>query len=268
MALARIPVCAVVATVAVADAHLRYRGALLVTMCLCTLPLMNPTALGQPMVGTNSHELLEADRDHVARLLDSARPLPASPEIKAAILASLPQKGEVTDLDLASQQKLRALAVARRGKAGVRVCHKSRRRSSGLDRPSCADRPPHVVCRSQPSDGRRVAGHRGARNRPRVRLGGLRASIQHRGPCAPPRSGARVRHGRDSAAARPRTGCVAASHEPREDGSIQPRAVWDRGEREQLPDARSPPRCCPSVFQRASTKAVTPREEISIPGRT
>jgi hypothetical protein len=58
---------------------------------------------------SNSHDLLTLDPSVFARLLKSARPMPVSAEDKARALSSLPEEGEVTNLNTAARRKLAAL---------------------------------------------------------------------------------------------------------------------------------------------------------------
>jgi hypothetical protein len=60
----------------------------------------------QTLAPVNSRDLLTGDAAAFARLLESARPAPVSPEEKARILKSLPEEGDVTDLDPAAMHKL------------------------------------------------------------------------------------------------------------------------------------------------------------------
>jgi hypothetical protein len=58
----------------------------------------------------NSQNLLAMEPGAFARSLKIGRPLPVSAENKARVLSSLPEEGEVTNLNAAAQQKLAALA--------------------------------------------------------------------------------------------------------------------------------------------------------------
>ena len=64
------------------------------------------SANAQMLAPSNSRDLLTGDAGTFARLLESARPAPVSAEDKARILTTLPEKGEVKDLDPAEMQKL------------------------------------------------------------------------------------------------------------------------------------------------------------------
>ena len=66
---------------------------------------------------TNSRDLLARSHDELVQLLEAVRPSPVSAEHRAHILSTLPQDGEVADLDVASQQKLQALDPVLRGAA-------------------------------------------------------------------------------------------------------------------------------------------------------
>jgi hypothetical protein len=58
---------------------------------------------------SNSQNLLAMEPSAFARFLKTARPTPVSAENKARVLNSLPEKGEVTNLNAAGRQKLAAL---------------------------------------------------------------------------------------------------------------------------------------------------------------
>lgn len=58
---------------------------------------------------SNSQILLAMDPSAFARYLKTARPMPVSAENKARVLSSLPEEGEVTNLNAAARQKLAAL---------------------------------------------------------------------------------------------------------------------------------------------------------------
>lgn len=75
---------------------------------LFILSLASTNATAQPLALT-SRDLLAAAPADLARLLESARPSPLSAAQKALVLNTLPEKGEVTNLDSTSRQKLLAL---------------------------------------------------------------------------------------------------------------------------------------------------------------
>jgi len=85
-------------------AFLRQRRALLT--CLLGLVLTPLPAGAQTLL---LDDLLAAAPDDVARVLESARPVAVSAALKARVLASLPDHGEITHLDAASRLKLEAL---------------------------------------------------------------------------------------------------------------------------------------------------------------
>jgi Peptidase family M48 len=58
---------------------------------------------------SNSRNLLAMDPSAFAQFLKTARPAPVSAEDKARVLSSLPEEGEVTNLNAAARQKLAAL---------------------------------------------------------------------------------------------------------------------------------------------------------------
>jgi hypothetical protein len=58
---------------------------------------------------SSSQNLLAMEPGAFARYLKTARPLPVSAENKARVLSSLPEEGEVTNLDAAARQKLATL---------------------------------------------------------------------------------------------------------------------------------------------------------------
>ena len=74
------------------------------------LLLASTEAAAQPLPLT-SRALLAATPADLTRLLESARPFPLSASQTAVVLNSLPKKGEVTDLDSPSRQKLLALTA-------------------------------------------------------------------------------------------------------------------------------------------------------------
>ena len=80
-------------------------GALVVAAALGGTP-----AAGQSLSTTPSAELLAMDPLALARLLDESRPAPMPAAIRARVLAGLPKKGEVRDLDDRERGKLAALA--------------------------------------------------------------------------------------------------------------------------------------------------------------
>ena len=47
----------------------------------------------------------------LVRLVDERRPAPVSPAIRAQVLAELPKKGEVRDLDVGERRKLAEIAL-------------------------------------------------------------------------------------------------------------------------------------------------------------
>jgi predicted Zn-dependent protease len=53
--------------------------------------------------------LLAATPEYMTHILEAARPLPLSADLRARILNTLPEEGDVTTLDAASRQKLRAM---------------------------------------------------------------------------------------------------------------------------------------------------------------
>ena len=75
---------------------------------LFLLALAQPafSAQAQTLAPSNSRDLLTGDAAAFARLLESARPAPLSAEEKARILTTLPEEGEVKDLNPAEMQKL------------------------------------------------------------------------------------------------------------------------------------------------------------------
>ena len=75
---------------------------------LFLLALAQPafSAHAQTLAPSNSRDLLTGDAAAFARLLESARPAPLSAEEKARILTTLPEEGEVKDLNPAEMQKL------------------------------------------------------------------------------------------------------------------------------------------------------------------
>jgi len=87
---------------------------------LCLLALAQPafSANAPTLAPVNSRDLLSGDAAAFARLLENARPAPVSPEEKARILKSLPEEGEVTDLDPATMHKLASVQQVLRTAAG------------------------------------------------------------------------------------------------------------------------------------------------------
>lgn len=77
---------------------------------LTGLCLFTATGIGsaQPLKLTSA-DLLTANPEHLADRLESARPSPLSATQRARILRTLPEEGEVTNLDSTSRQKLRDL---------------------------------------------------------------------------------------------------------------------------------------------------------------
>jgi hypothetical protein len=65
--------------------------------------------LSPPTPLSNPKNLLAMDPSAFARFLKTARPMPVSAENKARALSSLPEEGEVTNLNAAARQKLAAL---------------------------------------------------------------------------------------------------------------------------------------------------------------
>ena len=59
---------------------------------------------------SNSRNLLATDPNAFVRFLETARPEPVSAENKARALSTLPEEGEVTNLNASARQKLAALA--------------------------------------------------------------------------------------------------------------------------------------------------------------
>jgi hypothetical protein len=83
---------------------------LLLVLCVLVLSLLiKADTAAQRLPLTNSRDLLAATSDDLTTLLESARPLSVSDGQRARVLDSLPDEGEVTSLDAASRQKLRAL---------------------------------------------------------------------------------------------------------------------------------------------------------------
>jgi hypothetical protein len=60
--------------------------------------------------GIRSSELVARDPQALVRLLDESRPPPVSLSVRDAVLAGLPRKGQVHDLDSSERRKLAALA--------------------------------------------------------------------------------------------------------------------------------------------------------------
>ena len=86
----------------------------------CRRPALAGTpAAAQSLSTIRSADLLAMDPLALARLLDETRPAPMPAAIRARVLAGLPKKGEVRDLDGRERGKLAALApfleVAQRG---------------------------------------------------------------------------------------------------------------------------------------------------------
>lgn len=61
---------------------------------------------GQTLTLSNPHDLLTTDAGTFVRWLQTGRPTPVSPHDRARILASLPAKGQVPELDASARQKL------------------------------------------------------------------------------------------------------------------------------------------------------------------
>lgn len=78
------------------------RALLFLVVCL---PTSSVSSSAQPLTLTSAG-LLSADPEHVIHLLESARPSPLSAALRARILSTLPEEGEVTNLDARSRQKL------------------------------------------------------------------------------------------------------------------------------------------------------------------
>ena len=79
-------------------------SAAVASLVICETSLL---AAGPPL--SNSQDLLTLDPSGFARLLKIARPMPVSAEDKARALSSLPEEGEVTNLNTAARRKLAAL---------------------------------------------------------------------------------------------------------------------------------------------------------------
>jgi hypothetical protein len=100
------------------------RAALALTLCICGLALAFPTGLGargQALPLSNPRDLLSTDPGAFARLLETARPTPVSAGDKARILSSLPETGEITNLNARALQKLAALSRVLRATDSVYV---------------------------------------------------------------------------------------------------------------------------------------------------
>ncbi len=60
---------------------------------------------------SNSQSLLAMDPSAFVQFLNTARPEPVSPEYKARVLSSLPEEGEVTNLNAAARRSLQLLST-------------------------------------------------------------------------------------------------------------------------------------------------------------
>jgi hypothetical protein len=89
------------------------RAQFALTLWTCGLALALPTGLGargQARPLSNPQDLLSTEPGAFARLLETARPMPVSSDDKARILSSLPETGEITNLNAQALHKLAALS--------------------------------------------------------------------------------------------------------------------------------------------------------------
>lgn len=94
------------------------------TLWTCGLALALPISLGargQALPLSNPRDLLATEPGAFARLLETARPTPVSAGEKARILSSLPETGEITNLNAQALQKLAALSRVLRATDSVYV---------------------------------------------------------------------------------------------------------------------------------------------------
>ena len=87
---------------------------------------------------SNSRNLLATDPTAFVQFLKTARPEPVSAENKARALSSLPEEGEVTNLNASARQKLSALVDVLRATIATRCTNQSDRRATGSRCPVCA----------------------------------------------------------------------------------------------------------------------------------
>jgi hypothetical protein len=100
------------------------RAQLALTLWTCGLTLALPTGLGargQALPLPNPRDLLATEPGAFARLLETARPTPVSAGDKARILSSLPETGEITNLNAQALRKLAALSRVLRATDSVYV---------------------------------------------------------------------------------------------------------------------------------------------------
>ena len=89
------------------------RAQLALTLWICGLALALPTGLGvrgQSRPLSNPQDLLSTEPGAFARLLETARPAPVSDGDKARILSSLPETGEIANLNAQALRKLTAVS--------------------------------------------------------------------------------------------------------------------------------------------------------------
>jgi hypothetical protein len=96
-------------TFGIADSLRRFGAARSTALVLTAMLLTAAEAHSQSLGVSSPRELLTADPDSFAALLDAARPMRVSAEEKGRILAGLPQEGEVLNLGAGARQKLAAL---------------------------------------------------------------------------------------------------------------------------------------------------------------
>ena len=100
------------------------RAPLALTLWTCGLALALPTGLGargQAVPLSNPQELLSTEPGALVRLLETVRPTPVSSGDKARILSSLPETGEITNLNAEALRKLAALSRVLRATDSVYV---------------------------------------------------------------------------------------------------------------------------------------------------
>ena len=100
------------------------RAQLALILCVCGLALALPTGLGaraQALPLSSPGDLLSTEPGAFARLLETARPTPVSAGDKARILSSLPETGEITNLNAQGIHKLAALTRVLRATDSVYV---------------------------------------------------------------------------------------------------------------------------------------------------
>lgn len=226
---------------------------LALTLWTCGLALALPTSLGargQALPLSNPRDLLATEPGAFARLLETARPTPVSAGEKARILSSLPETGEITNLNAQTLHKLAALSRVLRATDSVYVIK--------------------VIAVPQAAIGLHGRAVLLISETALTLLGAdeLQAMVAHEigheyvwleydvpsgcRPEPPQRVGARVRRHRHRHAARSWNGSVSIDGGCGEDQPIQQGTVWDGQQRGQLSDS------CPSARLRPSADGSAP----------